>query len=329
MAQARRPELPEGFSVRPAAPGDVGVIAALVMATDWAGFFEPESVEEELSDDWRGMGMDFERDSWLVFAPNGDLAASAELSHWDHTRLEVSVAVHPEYSSLGLGSFLVRTTEKRSREHALLAPPEKRIVLHRPANAANGEAWKLLEETGHADVRRFWTMEIELGDGDPVPPSWPEGISVRPCVRGRDEQVVFETQRETFRDHWGEHEESFEKWSRHMTEGASYDPSLWFIAEERGEVAGVSLCRSNSEKKGWVAVLGVRREWRKRGLGEALLLHSFREMRRRGKTSVELGVDSESLTGATRLYERVGMRVVRQVAVFEKELRPGSGTESG
>ena len=329
MARNRKPELPDGFSARAAAPDDVGDVARLVMATDWAGFFEADTVEDELSDDWRGMALDFERDSWLVFSPDGDLAASAELFHWGHSRIEVSAAVHPEYSGRGIGSFLISATGGRSGEHVPLAPPEKRVVLHRPVNAANEEARKLLESTGHALARNFWTMEIELG-GNPALPAWPEGISVRTCFRGRDERAVYEAQREAFRDHWGGNEEPFEEWSRRMAEGPGYDPSLWFITENEGEVAGMSLCRSTSEAKGWVAVLGVRRGWRRRGLGEALLLHSFGEMRRRGKTSVELGVDSESLTGATRLYERAGMKVARQVAVFEKELRPeGRGVGGG
>lgn len=324
MSRDGNAALPEGFSVRPATMGDVGDIARLVMATEWAEFFHSGSVEAELSEDWRGAALDFERDSWLVFDADGALAASAELFHWGHARIEVSTAVHPDFLGRGVGAFLVSATAGRAGEHAPLAPPGKRVVVHRPINAANEEARKLLEETGHGLARRFWTMEIEVGEGL-APPEWPEGISVRPGVRGEDERGVYETQREAFLDHWGEHEETFEEWSRHMAEGESYDPSLWFVAEDGGgEVAGISLCRPASETKGWVAVLGVRREWRRRGLGEALLRHSFVEMRRRGMTSVELGVDSESITGATRLYERAGMEVARRVDVYEKELRPAS-----
>jgi hypothetical protein len=36
-----------------------------------------------------------------------------------------------------------------------------------------------------------------------------------------------------------------------------------------------------------------------------------------------LGVDAQSLTGATRLYERAGMRVVRESREYELLIRDG------
>jgi ribosomal protein S18 acetylase RimI-like enzyme len=74
----------------------------------------------------------------------------------------------------------------------------------------------------------------------------------------------------------------------------------------------------------WVNTLGVRRAWRNRGLGQALLLHSFGEFYRRGKRKAGLGVDATNLTGATRLYEKVGMRVYREFIQYEKVLRDGN-----
>lgn len=44
---------------------------------------------------------------------------------------------------------------------------------------------------------------------------------------------------------------------------------------------------------------------------------------RRGKRKMALYVDAQSLTGASRLYERAGMHVVRQFDQYEKELRAG------
>jgi ribosomal protein S18 acetylase RimI-like enzyme len=74
---------------------------------------------------------------------------------------------------------------------------------------------------------------------------------------------------------------------------------------------------------GYIYDLGVRPAWRKRGIALALLHHTFAEFHRRGYVAVELDVDSQSLTGALRVYERAGMRAVRQSVTYERELRPG------
>ena len=59
------------------------------------------------------------------------------------------------------------------------------------------------------------------------------------------------------------------------------------------------------------------------GLSLALLQHSFTGFYARSKKQVELGVDSQNLTGATRLYEKAGVRVHQQLATYDLELRPG------
>jgi mycothiol synthase len=44
---------------------------------------------------------------------------------------------------------------------------------------------------------------------------------------------------------------------------------------------------------------------------------------------VALSVDAESPTGATRLYERVGMRAYQEFVLYEKELRAGKPLSGG
>jgi ribosomal protein S18 acetylase RimI-like enzyme len=85
-------------------------------------------------------------------------------------------------------------------------------------------------------------------------------------------------------------------------------------------------CTGNHEGDdmvGYVQSLGVRKPWRGRGIARNLLLHAFGEFRRRGKRGAALDADAHSLTGATRLYESVGMREVHRNAVYVKELRSG------
>ena len=122
--------------------------------------------------------------------------------------------------------------------------------------------------------------------------------------------------------------ETFERWSELYLGGylaGPFDPALWFIAEESGEPAGICLCRPEwgaDRTLGWVNVVGVRRPWRRQGLGLALLLHAFGELYRRGIERVGLGVHGENPTGAPRLYERAGMVVTRRFDHYARHLGP-------
>jgi mycothiol synthase len=138
--------------------------------------------------------------------------------------------------------------------------------------------------------------------------------------------------REAFKDHWGyldtPFEEERERWLHHMDTDAEFDPSLWFLAMDGEEIAGISLCKwkaFDDPDMGWVNILGVRRPWRRRGVALALLRHSFREFYARGRCKIGLGVDAQSLTGATRVYEKAGMRSDprRELLLYEKELQSG------
>jgi GNAT superfamily N-acetyltransferase len=180
-------------------------------------------------------------------------------------------------------------------------------------------------------VRHSLRMVIEMEE-PPLEPEWPAGIQVRTLVNGQDERAVVQAVRDSFQDHWGyvEHpfEEEYQRWLHMIQTDPEFDPSLWFLAMEGEQVAGISLCRGSSRddpEMGWVGTLGVVRPWRRRGVGLALLRHSFGEFYRRGLRKAGLGVDAQSLTGATRLYEKAGMRSdpARQYDLFEKELRPG------
>jgi ribosomal protein S18 acetylase RimI-like enzyme len=103
---------------------------------------------------------------------------------------------------------------------------------------------------------------------------------------------------------------------------------LWFVAWDGEELAGYVGAQERSREdpsRGYIPLLGVRRPYRRRGLGEALLRTAFAALSARGRKGVELHVDADSVTGATRLYERVGMSAHPRFATWEKELRPGGG----
>jgi mycothiol synthase len=179
--------------------------------------------------------------------------------------------------------------------------------------AAEADGWK--------PVRHSFQMRIDLHDDLPEP-RWPDGISVRTLQPG-DERRIYEANNEAFAEDWYFRVQPFEEWSSDAFGRENFDPMLIWLAEEGGEIAGFSANNwhfSGDPQFGWIGTLGVRPQWRRRGLATALLNHSFRDFRSRGGTRVGLGVDAQNETGAVRLYERAGMRVARRNTTYEKQL---------
>ena len=185
----------------------------------------------------------------------------------------------------------------------------------------------LLNDRGYAQERSFQRMVIELDEPPPLP-EWPGGVHVRVYEKGPDDRATWQAVEEAFDDHWGNVRGTFEEWSN-IYARERFDSSLWFLAVEGDEIAGASLCSYRGDM-GWVGSLSVRRPWRRMGLAVALLNHSFGEFFRCGQRRVGLTVDSSSLTGATRVYERAGMHTDQHRVVYTKVLRDGEeiSTES-
>ncbi len=182
---------------------------------------------------------------------------------------------------------------------------------------------QIVRARGYRNVRASYTMEIELGEASPDATGTVAGIALRPYRAGIDERATYEAQEEAFEDHWDHTPQTFETWREFGVKQTNFDPSLWFLAWDGEDVVGLSLNfleRSGDPGYGWVGTVGVRRAWRRRGIGEALLRLSFNALHARGQRRVRLSVDAESITGATRLYERVGMRTIRQSNTWELSL---------
>lgn len=239
--------------------------------------------------------------------------------------MDVEGYVHPGHAGRGIGTTLVRRSEARAREHVPLAPHGAQVVIQNWINADNPAASSLLEREGYHPARYFFRMETGLDDALPEP-DWPTGITVRTCEDDASRKAMYETMEEAMRDHWGHIPRSYEEWMERKG-GSTFDPSLWFLAMDGTEPAAGAVC-SASEGLGWIDNLGVRAPWRQQGLGMALLRHAAQAFRQRGIGRMALGVDADSPTGATRLYERAGMHVAQRHGTYRKILRDGEGPSS-
>ena len=298
----------DGFVCRRPRLEDAEAAHAVVAALDARFGADDTWTVEDVLDEWREIDLD--RDAW-VWERAGRVAACAGV-YDRRERADADGYVHPDFFGLGLGAAIVEATEARAAE--LGVPRLMNAVL-----AGDGRARELLTGRGYRDVRRFYRMAAEL-DGSPPEPEWPAGIDVSTFdpAEGRELHAALE---EAFADEWNHAAEPFERFEERRLKAERLDPTLWWVARDGDEIAGLLLAdwKRNGDA-GWIASVGVRRPWRRRGLGLALLRHALGEFHRRGERLVQLGTDAASPTGATRLYERAGMHVAWEAVLFEKRL---------
>lgn len=296
--------LPDGVTSRPLRREDAALVAEMLEEDErWLGL-RTEIGETDVLAWWIRTNLD--EDSWLL-EEDGRAVAAGWMEVHDGVAFGGS-GVRPGSKGRGLGTWLVTVQEERARELGATR-------LHQHTMAANTGAGSLMRSRGYREARRHYEMVIEL-DAEPPAPELPDGLAVD-TFREEEAREYHDAMGEAFADEWGFVSMPFEDWWAMRKDD---DRSLWFVVRDGERIAAYARCEAGRHGGGFVGMLGVRRDWRKRGLGRALLLHAFREFWERGIRRVTLGVDSENPTGATRLYESVGMHVESESVAYEKEL---------
>ncbi|MBE0670659.1 MAG: GNAT family N-acetyltransferase [Anaerolineales bacterium] len=325
--QTQEPPLDSTLNLRATKWADVNAVAQLIYDVCEAdGDVTVAVTPDELTNQWKTEKFNPETDTYVIETQDGQIIGYGEFfDSKDHAHLNADIYVHPRFKGRGLIKTLLARVDERALEDVKLAAPGLRVFIRSSMDGKDEEAKKAHEEAGYFPVRFSWRMEIKL-DEMPPSPVWPEGIELRPFVREEQSRAVLDAVNEAFRDHWGSHESTFEDWERSRFAQPDFDPSLWVIAWDGNEIAGFSLNRFRMGI-GWVSTLGVRRPWRKKGLGLALLRQSFGEFYNRGMKTIGLGVDASNPTGATRLYQGAGMYIASEFITYDKELRAGKSLE--
>jgi mycothiol synthase len=178
-----------------------------------------------------------------------------------------------------------------------------------------------LETAGFARATTFHRLHRDLDDEVVV--RVPPGVRVEPAD-DQDEQVLRRAHRlhsSSFQGHFGFTARPWPEWLAAHRARSDTGP-LWFATLDGEDVGFLHETAQfvPDEDAGYVWRLGVERAARGRGVASALLLTAFAAMRARGRTGVLLHVDSANATGATALYESVGMRPVMVIDVWRATL---------
>jgi len=325
--------LPSGFFTRNATFEDIQAALDLFNAYNehYLGYggFTINLIETE----WKTPDFKPENDIRLVFNPSGEMVGYIEVWTISDPPVHPWVwgRVHPDFVGLGIGTYLMSWAEERARMAIPRCPEDARVAYRAGTDTSIELPKQLFKSLGLDLIRHSFRMVIQMNEAPPEP-VLKEGITILPVTDPENEiETLCQIDIEAFRDHFGYIEPSFQdhlaRFNNWLTNDERVnDPSLWFLAREGDEAVGYALCAKwdlEDSSSGYINGLGVLRQYRRRGIGLALLQHAFREFYRRGKKGVSLGVDAENLTGALQLYKKAGMHIHRQFDLYSKELRPG------
>lgn len=312
--------LPDGFILRHTTPADTAAAQQLLDDVESEEADERRRSPLELAAHCADPKMDLERNTWVVEARGGRLAAFGFLFWGDEAQGEAEPFVHPRYRSLGLGDALLQEIERHASELAVHGAPVTRPRLHVSCGKGKEHRRRWLLDRDFRAVRETYLMVVDLDAEAPATAPLPPGVELRPFVPELHDAALHAATGEAFADHFLYSPSTLEEWRAHSRQRAGFDPSLWLVAWEGAEIAGESLSFLD-ENESCVDSLSVRRPWRGRGLGLALLTRAFLLAHERGRRTVRLGVDAQNATGALALYLKAGMRVERCEEIYAKDLR--------
>lgn len=289
------------------------------LTNDWLEW--ARTSEDELQKFWRSAAQ-----QGLVGLVDGAVAGYGRIYATDAERqrlwLEIWVKIGAE--ELGIEEALLERLYQKAAARAASSDAGVLLCCHVESRRTH---WRqALLNRGFELSRRPVRMLAEF-DEPPMNVNWPQGVHVR-TFEPTDERSLYDLHMRALKDASDFEAPGYEEW-RDFTVGAqSFDPHLCFIAEAGSELVGVALTHVSAldASLGWFDMLGVRADWRHRGIGGALTRHLLREYHRRGFRRVGAGTEVDNPTGAYRVVAAAGFRTVQQFETYAKKL---SGPSSG
>lgn len=229
--------------------------------------------------------------------------------------------VLPESQRRGIGTALA--------ERALRSLSERGMETVRsgvPDLSVSGQ--RFLEKLGFKQVRVFSRMS-RSAQGLPIGIGESDEVEIRELGRSKEEaRLLAEMTNDAFSEHFGHRDVRTE------------DEAFWMErAEEIGYWVRATVAYRNEapvgfliygystkehehlgEKRAWLFSVGVLKPFRNQGVAKALMLSGVKDLAELGMEAIHLGVDDTNVTGALRLYERLGFKVFRKALAYQRRL---------
>lgn len=319
--------LHQQWARRPVLVTDAAAIVGLAEAIARAASVEAPMSAADVSADLDHPDVDLDRDTLAVVDYAGAFRAYVIVYDEAPGRTDGEILVDPDLDQDTSDALLDECIGWFV--DAVLAHAERRGLTSTVAVLAAAQAetgmFEAYARHGFSYTRTFWRMGLQLSDPYPKPEVVP-GMRLERVNPG-DAGVVgrlHELTESAFAEHYGHVPVPIEVFARQFGALSGLDAeAIWITVDEATETDAAYVVGSDrraDEGRGYISLLGVARPFRGRGLAKHLLATAFAYYASRGLDAVELGVDAENHTGATQLYQSVGMREWEAADVWELAL---------
>jgi ribosomal protein S18 acetylase RimI-like enzyme len=256
----------------------------------------------------------------LLAEVEGQVVGYTWLTWWEEmngTKLYLHLGwLVPEWRRKGIGRALLRWQEQRLRQIALKQPTAKPCMFGGNADETQPGNRALLLSEGYTVAFTFVWMTCQIPTEPIQLTPLPDGLEIRPVER-EHLPAIYAANEEAFSE---SHDslESYETWLR-KPGGPDLDTSLWVVAWDGDEIAGHVISTSDEEgaHTPWV---GIRRAYRRRGLGKALMTRMLQRCQERGIQQADIGTVAENPGKSAHLYESVGYQIVSRHPRYRKPM---------
>lgn len=313
-----------------AGDSDLAHFTAVYNAARFAdGLSGTETVEEFTNRYHHLTNCDLDRDLVVIETGDGRVVGYSRVTWWveEATRdrnLFWLIYLLQEARLPGVEAALISWLESRLLEIAAERPHDGKSYFVTDLEQGQDHRAAALAAAGYRQDQAYAEMTRPLSDPIPDLPL-PEGVEVRPTTAA-DIRAVWEADDRAFRDHHGYARQTEDDFLE-FRNSTRTDPSLWMVAFSGDAIVGQVLNYVNHEdnaahgrKWGWTESISVQREWRRRGVAQALITRSMAMWRDLGYDHAALGVHTTNPNGAFPLYEGLGYRVTRIDWTMRKDL---------
>lgn len=252
--------------------------------------------------------------------------------------METGGVVHPSYWGQGVGRDLLAWAEGQAQVLSNQAPSGVRTVLQVNLFENERSGIQLFSEADYVKVREWTHMELIMEQSFSAS-SLPAGLTLREMDLDNDWDIVGPAMDEAFADHWGtiplmefeaiqedEDNSDLDEIEPPVDDSFSNAAGYCFIVLDGDLVAGGILCNAKLVERndtGRVGSVFVRRAYRRKRIGQALMKTAFNAFWNKSIKRIILDTDSESFSESIKFYSGLGMKPYRREFLFEKEIRPG------